>query len=115
MALFAPDIVSFDLGPPLACRGAQAFRAHWDATFAALDHLTAYEVHDLTIVACEELAFSRSLNRMAGVTTGGLMVERRLRWTAGWRCVSNRWLIVHEHVSVPTDVRTETALLNLNS
>lgn len=115
MTLFAPDIVSFDLGPPLACRGTRDFRAHWEQTFGALDHVTAYEVADLVIVAAGELAFSHSLNRMAGVTTGGQAIERRLRWTAGWRRLSGRWVIVHEHVSVPIDVRTERALLHLSA
>jgi hypothetical protein len=36
-----------------------------------------------------------------------------VRWTAGFLKVDGRWLIVHDQVSVPVDIRSGRALLNL--
>ena len=36
-----------------------------------------------------------------------------VRWTACFRKIDGNWLIVHDHVSVPTDFATGKALLDL--
>jgi ketosteroid isomerase-like protein len=36
-----------------------------------------------------------------------------LRATTGFRKLDGNWLITHDHVSVPLDLETGTALLNL--
>ena len=103
MAAFAPDVVSFDLGPPLQHGGGEDFRRRWQALFDAHRGAVDYAVHELDITAGDGVAFSRSLNRNA---------DRRLRWTACWRRTDGRWLIVHEHVSVPVDLHSGAALLD---
>jgi uncharacterized protein (TIGR02246 family) len=113
MAVFAPRVLSFDLGPPLRHGGGEDFRRHWRALFQSWQGRFDYEVRDLEVAADGDVAFSHSLNRTAGSTTDGRAVERWLRWTACWRRIDGRWLIVHEHVSVPADVRTGQALLDL--
>ena len=113
MSVFAADVVSFDLGPPLSHGGGEVFRTHWRALFDAYRGQIEYDVRDLALAADGELAFSRSLNRMAGVAPDGQRAERWLRWTACWRRIGGDWLIVHEHVSVPVDLRTGRALTDL--
>jgi ketosteroid isomerase-like protein len=61
----------------------------------------------------EDVAFSHSLNRIAGTLQNGQKSERWLRWTVGYRKTHGRWLIVHEHVSDPVDVRSGKAMLDL--
>lgn len=113
MSLFAPTILSFDLAPPLRCVGADALRKHWEATFAALQGPVAYEIHDLAIEVSDRLAFSRSLNRMRGTLPDGRTTERWLRWTVCFHLIDGRWQATHEHVSVPIEVASGTALFNL--
>jgi ketosteroid isomerase-like protein len=113
MATFAADVVSFDLGPPLAHGGGDVFRSHWRALFDAWRDGIEFEVHDLAVALSGEVAFSHGLNRMAGSTADGRRLERWLRWTACWRRREGRWLVVHEHVSVPVDLREGRALLDL--
>jgi ketosteroid isomerase-like protein len=36
-----------------------------------------------------------------------------LRWTACYRKANGKWLITHEHVSVPVDMESGKALLDL--
>ena len=107
LSVFAPDVVSFDLGPPLKHGGGEAFRRRWQAFFAAHDDPQVYEVTDLTIAVDGNTAFSRSLNRTSNSP------ERWVRWTAGYRRIDGHWRIVHEHVSVPIDVRSGAAILDL--
>jgi ketosteroid isomerase-like protein len=95
----APDILSFDLAPPLASRGTDiAGTTAWLATW---DGPIDYQVHDLQIQADGGVAFSTSLNRMLGTKTDGARVDLWVRATVGYRKVRGHWTVVHEHVSVP--------------
>jgi ketosteroid isomerase-like protein len=95
----APDILSYDLAPPLATRGSdlrglKAWLAGWEGP---IEH----EVRDLSIEAGDSVAFSTSLNRMRATSTNGKRVDLWTRTTIGFRKVDGRWLVTHEHVSVP--------------
>jgi ketosteroid isomerase-like protein len=60
MSVFAPDIVSFDLVPPLSCASHAAFRQHWERAFASYVGSIGYQVHDLTITVGDDIAFTGS-------------------------------------------------------
>src|SRR5206468_8758931 len=104
ISIFAPEIVSFDFGPPLQ-HGSDDFVKRWHELFESYQGPIHYEVHDLRITAGDDVAFSRSLNRISGTTRNGQNTDRWLRWTACYRKADAKWLIVHEHVSVPVDVK----------
>ncbi|MCI0611683.1 hypothetical protein L0244_01705 [bacterium] len=36
-----------------------------------------------------------------------------MRWTGCYRKNNGKWLIVHEHVSVPVDLKNDKALMDL--
>ncbi|MBI3754476.1 MAG: nuclear transport factor 2 family protein, partial [Deltaproteobacteria bacterium] len=57
MSLYAPNIVSFDIGPPLRYVGADNKRRAWQEAFAAYTGPIAYEVRDLNVTTHGELAF----------------------------------------------------------
>jgi uncharacterized protein (TIGR02246 family) len=113
MSVFADDVISFDLGPPLQHGGGDVFVAHWRALFDAYDGAIEYEIRDLHVEVAHDLAFSRSLNRTAGTLKNGRRAERWLRWTACYRKRDSGWVIVHEHVSVPADLQRGVARLDL--
>lgn len=113
MSVFAPDVVSFDLGPPLQHGGGEAFVTRWQELFTSYQGPIDYEVHDLSVMAGDDVAFTHSLNRIGGTTRSGQKTDRWLRWTACYRKIDGRWLIVHEQVSVPVDVRSGRAALDL--
>ncbi|WP_443751108.1 YybH family protein [Asticcacaulis solisilvae] len=106
MFAFAPDVVSFDLGPPLR-HGREDFRGRWQALFEGHGPPLDYDVSDLNIAVGGDVAFSHSLNRTSATP------ERWVRWTACYRRIDGWWRIVHEHVSAPVDVRAGTAVLDL--
>ena len=112
MSVFAPDVVSFDLGPPLRHGGGEAFVHRWQELFHAYRTID-YEVRELAIVASGKVAFSQSLNKISGTTAAGKFSQRWLRWTACFSKDSGHWRIVHEHVSVPADLHSGRAILDL--
>jgi uncharacterized protein (TIGR02246 family) len=113
MALYAPDIVSFDVVPPLRHVGAEAKRKNWVGAFAAYQPPLGYEMRDLTITVGDDVAFGHSLNRISGTLQNGHRGEVWLRWTACFRKIDGTWLIAHDQVSVPVDFASGRALLDL--
>jgi ketosteroid isomerase-like protein len=112
MSLYAADLVSFDLSPPLRRFGADGKRRAWQEAFAALSGPVAYEVRDVNVMAKGELAFVYSLNHITATLPSG-PVDMWLRWTACFRQIDGVWLVVHDHVSVPADPAHGRAVLNL--
>ena len=113
MSFFAPEIVSFDIVPPLQTVGAGNFVKHWEKFFGSYEGLIHVEFPDVRIAAGDDVAFSYCLHRIAGTLKSGRTTDFWLRWTAGWRKTDGKWLIVHEQVSVPTDLESGRALMDL--
>jgi ketosteroid isomerase-like protein len=101
MAHYAPDILTFDLAPPLQYVGANAIRrslADWFPTFVGP---LGYEIRGLNIAASGDVAFSTSLNRITGARTSGEETDVWVRMTLGCKKINGTWMIAHEHASVP--------------
>jgi uncharacterized protein (TIGR02246 family) len=113
MAIYAPDIVSFDIVPPLRHVGAEATRQQWVDAFAMYEPPLGYEFRDVTVTVGDDVAFCHSLNRVNGTLQTGQRSEFWVRWTACFRKIDGTWLIAHDHVSVPVDFGSGTALLDL--
>ena len=113
MSLYAQDVVTFDIVPPLQYLGAAALRKLWEQVFASVRGPIGYELHDVAITVSGDVAFSHSLNRISGTLNNGQKIDVWLRWTAGLRKINGRWLIVHHQNSVPVDLATGKAVLDL--
>jgi uncharacterized protein (TIGR02246 family) len=113
MAIYAPDIVSFDIVPPLRHVGAEAKRQQWVDAFGVYQPPLGYEFRDVTVTVGDDVAFCHSLNRVSGTLQNGQRSEFWVRWTACFRKIDGNWLIVHDHVSVPVDFASGRALLDL--
>jgi ketosteroid isomerase-like protein len=113
MSVFSPEIISFDIVPPLQTVGAARFVKHWKEFFGSYAGPLAAEFPDIKIIAGDDVAFSYCLHRIAGTLKSGGSTDYWLRWTAGWQKIDGQWLVVHEHVSVPTDLRSGKALMEL--
>ena len=111
MAFFAPEIISFDILPPLEA-GARIFVTHWQEFFGSYQTLDV-EFPNVRIAAGDDVAFSYCLHRVWGALKSGQETDWWLRWTACYRKTEGKWLIVHEQVSVPTDLKSGKAMLDL--
>jgi uncharacterized protein (TIGR02246 family) len=114
IAQCAPDLVTFDMVAPIRHEGAEAIRQLWSKTLAAFEPPLDYEFQQLHIEVDGDLAFARCLSRFGGTRTGGAQVVNWLRTTFALRRIDGRWKVVHEHVSVPFDMQTGKALLELH-
>jgi ketosteroid isomerase-like protein len=111
--IYAPGIVSFDIVPPLQHVGAEAKWKNWADVFTAYQRPLGYEIRDLTLTVGEDVAFGHSLNRISGTLKNGNRTGYWVRWTGCFQKIDGTWLIVHDQVSVPFDVESGKALLNL--
>ena len=116
-ARFAPDVVSFDVGPQLQSVGAAAKIQNWVAAFTMLGPPRDYEIRDLTITVAGDVAFAHSFNRISGTVKSPNGNANRVgpwvRYTGVFRKIQGAWVIVHDHVSAPLDFASGRALLNL--
>ena len=113
MSFYAPNVVSFDVGPPLWYTGADHKRRAWEEMFAAYAGPISYEVNELSITARGDLAFVHSLNHVKGALASGHPSDLWVRWTGCFQPMNGTWLIVHDHVSVPADLPHGQAMTNL--
>jgi uncharacterized protein (TIGR02246 family) len=113
MSCYAPDILLFDLAPPLEFRGEDAYRKNWEEWLPTFRGPVGYEIRDLSIAAGDDTAFCHSLNRISGTRTSGEQTEVWVRATVGFRKFDGKWMITHEHHSVPFDMENGKALLDL--
>ena len=113
MSLYAQEVVSFDIVPPLRYVGADAFRNVWEEVFSSFQGPIGYEIHDLNITVGDDVAFTHSLNRISGTMNNELKTDLWLRWTACFRKINGKWLIAHHQNSVPVDLEHGKAVLDL--
>jgi ketosteroid isomerase-like protein len=111
--LYAADVVSFDVEPPLQHVGVEAKLTNWAKAFAFFQDIT-YEVRDLALTVGDEVAFGHCFGRLAGTlqngtATGGMWV----RATFCFRKTDGNWLIAHDQASVPFDVATGMGVSDL--
>ena len=112
-SIYAPDIVSFDVIPPLQHVGAEAQWENWADVFAAYQRPLGYEIRNLRIIVGGDVAFGHSLNRISGTLKNGQRSGYWVRWTPCFRRIDANWLIVHHQASVPFDPESGKAALNL--
>jgi uncharacterized protein (TIGR02246 family) len=110
---YSPDVVVFDLVPPLRSIGTDAYREKLEAWLASFRGPVGFEMRELDIAVGDDVAFSRSLNHVTGTRSSGETIDVWVRVTLGFRKLGGRWWVVHEHDSVPLDMQTGKASLDL--
>jgi ketosteroid isomerase-like protein len=105
LAYYAPQVVEFNLAPPLR----QPHDAQdpeplerWMATFEAPPERV---VTQLEITADGDVAYATSIDCLSATPKG--MTESFRLWhraTVGLRKIDGRWLVTHEHESVPFEM-----------
>jgi ketosteroid isomerase-like protein len=116
MAIYDPDVVAYDIAPPLQYVGVDAYRKTWKNFLDTYDGPIEVEFRDLHVVsATGDMAFTYTLERFTGKLKNGPTSTIWVRVTDCWmkKKKSGKWRIVHEHVSVPTDFESGKAVLDL--
>ncbi len=103
IATLAPDVVKFDLAPPLQKAGEQARDLtglrRW---FSGFDGAIDFEIRDLAVTTGGDLAYTTSLNRLTATPHGSPQnFTLWFRATLCLRRINGAWRITHEHNSTP--------------
>ena len=113
MSSSAPDILSFDVINPLQYAGSDAIRKRLEGWFSSFQSPIGREICELNITAGDDVAFSHSLNRVIATTTDGKKIDMYWRATSCYRKIDGKWMVTHEHNSVPFDPESGKASLDL--
>jgi ketosteroid isomerase-like protein len=113
VAHHAPSILAYDLVEPLQYVGLDALRQRVKQWFDGFESAMTYEVRDLKVTADDEVAFCHGLHHVSGTAKGGQKIDMYWRATQCLRCLGGKWMIVHEHSSVPFDMATGKASVDL--
>ena len=110
---YAADVLSFDVINPLRYIGADAIRKRLEDWFSSFQGSVGLEIRDLSITVGEAVAFSHCLNHVSATTTSGGKLDMWWRETACYRKIDGKWIITHQHSSVPFDAESGKASLDL--
>jgi len=101
LAHHSAEMLMFDVPPPLESKGIDAYRETWDLFYSAQPDPIAFDIQRLDIVAGADVAFVAALMRCAEKGENGERINLDFRLTIGLRQINGRWIILHEHHSVP--------------
>jgi uncharacterized protein (TIGR02246 family) len=108
-----PDVLSFDVVNPLQNIGSDALRKRAEEWFSSFQGTIGYEIRDLSIAAGVDVAFSHGLSHVSGTKTDGGKLDMWWRTTVCYRKFDGKWMVTHEHHSVPFDMENGKASLDL--
>ena len=113
--LYAQDVVSFDVEPPLQHVGVAAKMKNWAKAFTFFQDVT-YEVRDLAVTVSDsgDVAFGHCFGRLSGTLMNGTATNGMwVRATFCFQKIDGNWLIVHDQASVPFDLPSGKGVTDL--
>lgn len=115
MAVYAPGdaVVAYDIVPPLQYKGKDAYRKDYQEFLSQYDGPVHVEMQDVRIISGADVGFITALEQITGKLKSGKSSAVWLRATSGLQKIDGKWLIVHDHISVPVDMDTGKAALDL--
>ncbi len=108
MAAYAPgkQLFVFDVVPPREYSGWNAYKKDWEELFAAFPGPIKDTISELNISVVGPIAYSHRIEDTRLTKKDGTTQEVTVRVTDIYRKLNGKWLVVHEHVSVPVDLST---------
>jgi uncharacterized protein (TIGR02246 family) len=114
MALYTDDVVAYDIVPPLQYIGKAAYRADYQQFFSQYEGDLHVEIRDLHVGATGDLGYAAGLELISGtLRRGQKKTAIWLRFTSLLRKSDGHWLDFHDHVSVPADIESGKAMLDM--
>jgi uncharacterized protein (TIGR02246 family) len=96
-----PDMLMFDVPPPLVSRGLDAYMATWELFFSCVGKPVAFDFHDVKVTCSSDVAFATALGKCVDVNPDGKREPLEFRLTMGLKKIGGRWRVMHEHHSLP--------------
>ena len=113
MSLYSRDVAYFDTVPPLQYAGSAALRERFVRWFDGWEGSFEMDIRDMHIVTSGDLAVAYRFSRARGTLKNGQKADSWVRATSCLQRSVHGWLITHEHVSWPVDVKSGNAVMDL--
>lgn len=97
----ARNVLIFDVLQPLKYEGTAAYRKSWDEWQPETTGQGLFDLHELQITAGPDVGFAHALLHCGGTHPDGSKFEDWVRATFCLRKIRDRWLITHQHISMP--------------
>ena len=101
LARHAPDVVIYDVLPPLQYDGADAYRRSWDEWQPETAGPGRFDLHELRVTAGADVAYAYGLIHCGGTLPDGRTFEDWVRATFCLRRTPHGWVVAHQHISMP--------------
>jgi len=101
LANHSPDMLMFDVPPPLQSKGIEEYKETWDLFFSWAQDSGVFDILEMSVTAGNDVAFVTAIMRCAGWEPTGEKTELRFRLTIGLRKIDAHWVVTHEHHSLP--------------
>lgn len=97
----APDVVIYDVLPPMKYDSAEAYRRSWGDWQPETEGEGRFDLEDLSVVAGADVAFAYGFVHCGGTLPNGKTFEDLVRATFCLRRCGRSWWIEHQHISKP--------------
>ena len=97
----SPDLVMFDVPPPFKSVGHDAYKKTWDLFFSWSSDPVRFEIQQMDVTARADVAFAVATMDCAAPDSDGTPEPLDFRLTVCLKKIDGRWVIAHEHHSVP--------------
>ena len=101
LANHSPDILMFDIPPPLQSKGIEEYKRTWDLFFSWAQDSGIFDIVEMSVTAGNDVAFVTAIMRCAGQEPTGEKTDLQFRLTVGLRKLNDQWVVTHEHHSLP--------------
>jgi len=101
LANHSPNMLMFDVPPPLESKGLEAYKRTWDLFFSWAHDPVVFSIREMSVTAGDDVAFATALMRCAGTEVTGVDIELDFRLTICLRKINSQWIVLHEHHSIP--------------
>ena len=103
------DLVEFDMaGPPREYVGPKAVHDDFAKAFTGVKNIKVNFI-ELNVVTDGNLGFARSVQRFTATGPDGKPIDITFRQSDFLHKVNGEWKIMHQHISVPVDMKTGKA------
>jgi uncharacterized protein (TIGR02246 family) len=103
LASHSPEILMFDVPPPLESKGIDAYSKTWDLFFSWAHDPVIFDFNEMEITAGKDVAYVTALMQCAGTERHGERIRLEFRLTIGLRKMGGQWIVMHEHHSIPAN------------
>lgn len=96
-----PDLVIFDVLPPMKYETAESYRRSWDEWQPETQNEGQFDLENLSITASNDLAFAHCFICCGGTMPDGHKFQDLVRATFCLKKIDGAWKVLHQHISKP--------------